>query len=215
MLTSTDQLNLSAALYAQDSLRDYTFAVDGATVDTQSWASGALTNTLVTAPWTPAGEGQHVVGVNLRDWATPTRTHSTTATVTLDLAPPTLTMPTTVLTQSQLIELGGQLPSGRAGDSVPVQIRGTAADTVGLRSVEVRTENSDWTTAKLVGNDWNAQLLLSSGVYTVTARAFDVAGRTARDLQHGDGRHPAALSCRARRSAIASALGATSRSRRG
>ena len=76
------------------SLRALTLTLDGGTLFTQTWASGAISSTIWHVPWEPAGlsDGPHALHAALSAWDG--TQVSETLTVTLDTRAPELAVAT-------------------------------------------------------------------------------------------------------------------------
>ena len=68
---------------------------------------------------------------------------------------------------------------GQTANSSSITAAGTATDNVGVRSVEVSTDMSTWTSASLAGSSWSATISLIVGLNTIHARATDTSGNVA------------------------------------
>ncbi|MFQ5595075.1 MAG: LamG-like jellyroll fold domain-containing protein, partial [Anaerolineae bacterium] len=106
LLESTNPITITGFARATDYLQALTVTVSSRTTPlyAQTWASGAVTQTLFSLPWTPAGEGEHVFTAQASDWLTGTATFSTT--VIVDTVPPAISIATDVLTSTHYATSG-------------------------------------------------------------------------------------------------------------
>jgi hypothetical protein len=172
VLTSTGPITVSGGAYAPDRLQSLTLTVDGAAIFSQTWAQAeAVTDMPWSASWTPFGEGQHSLVVTVNDWAG-REFASEPIVVTLNTGAPTVTIADTLITTADLI-------TGSRAD-----LTGTATDLVGVAKVEVSIDGGPWQATALEpagpgAVTWRFPWALSpsaDGVYTVTARATNLAG---------------------------------------
>jgi len=171
VLTSTAPITVTGYAYALDALQALTVTLDGALVYTETWAVGAMTNTLWSFAWTPPDQGVYLFEPAVSDWNGNTATGERPATIYVDTEPPSVDIAPTVLT-----------PSEQIGDNM-VQLAGTTTDVVQMQRVEVSVDGGPWQRASVSNGQWQLPWRLSGPAdgasFTVTARATDVAGRTA------------------------------------
>ncbi len=174
VLTSTEPVSVTVGAYAVDSLHTITVTVDGAFLDAATWPDGAITDTLWSTTWVPSltltDEGPHTLLAVASDWAGRVQADPRPDTVIVDTQPPWVSVEPTVLTTTHRLSLGR------------VALTGLVTDTGGVERVQVTTSDA-WNDASLHDGAWRYTWNLGSepdGVaYVVTARATDVAGRTA------------------------------------
>lgn len=173
LLDSTDPVSVTGeAASAFSYLKDLTLKADGTPIHNQSWANGAVNETIWSADWTPAGEGQYLLQAELTDWSD--NVASTTATVTVDTTPPEIAIAPTVYTGTHYYE------------PRTVDISGLFTDTGGVSSVQVTVAGQSGA-AYLNATDhtWRFPWQLDGGdlpdgaTYAVTAQAVDIVGHTA------------------------------------
>ena len=177
LLESTDPFTITGWAFAENFLQALTVTVSSSStpIYTQTWASGTVTETMFEAPWTPAGEGEHIITATASDWAT--ATVSDTATVIVDTQPPTITIATTILTGTHYANTG------------QLDLSGLVTDTGGVESVEVDLTGFQNLSGLVGDNAWTAPWFtdpnspLDGITVTVTVTATDVAGRTAQDAR--------------------------------
>ncbi len=173
ILNNLQPVSLAGTAQADAYLKRLTVSVDGKKVLNEKWDKRSVQAYDWTASWTPTTAGTHLVEAALSDWKNAEVTH--TVTFTLDTESPNLTIATSVLTSTHVVN--SQLP-----------IWGTATDENGIALVEVQVEaqgyTSDWTPATMGGDDWQALVYPGFGfqpddeVLSVRARATDRSGRT-------------------------------------
>ena len=154
-------------------LKTLTIKADGLPVSTQNWASGSLTDTLWSAPWTPSSADGQTVAIEAVLEAWDGAIASDTANVIIDAQAPSLSIATAVITSA------GYTPLGQLSFS------GEVADTVGVAQVEVQLADGSgqWVPAIVNGNTWRANWRLPTNPppdgqsYTLLARATDLAGQ--------------------------------------
>jgi hypothetical protein len=160
------------------SLETLTVTLDSAVIYTDTWALDAVTETLWTAEWTPAGEGLHIVEAQVKAWDGSAASDAVTFTLDTELPaigiePKLLT--TTHLIAPGLIELTGWVTDSATVPSVQAIVDGTTFD----GGVDASGA------PPLITGDWRALWDVDSGslpdgaVFTVTARATDAGGHVA------------------------------------
>jgi len=87
---------ITGYLQADNSLRDVGIIQVNTNIYSNSWASGAITETWFTLPLTLTEEGQYILKMTAYDWLSDTVT--VFDTITLDTMTPTLSLSTTVIT---------------------------------------------------------------------------------------------------------------------
>jgi hypothetical protein len=174
VLTTADPVTVTVSGYALHSLSALTVTVDGAPLDTATWARDVVTHTLWSVAWTPplalTAEGPHTLSSVAADWEGNVQTDTYALSVTLDTQPPSIAITPTVLTTVHRLSFGR------------VALTGLVTDNGGVERVQVKTSDA-WNDASLHDGTWRYPWYLDSepdgATYTVTARATDVAGRTA------------------------------------
>ncbi|NJK80872.1 MAG: LamG domain-containing protein, partial [Chloroflexaceae bacterium] len=148
--------------------------LNGAVVDTITFdAAQNVTNNRRTVIVTPTGEGTHTVAARATDSTGTTQEPLFPISFVLDTQPPQITLDTDVIsTTSQFV----------TGNGV-VAVKGTAADTVGLDTVQVQIGDRPFTDATVEGNTWRTLVYLDEMpdgvILTGTVRVRDQAGRVA------------------------------------
>jgi hypothetical protein len=166
------------ATAATSSLQALTVTLDSAPIYTETWAADAVTETLWTAHWTPAGEGRHVVTAQITAWDGGTA--SDAVTFTLDTAPPAIgiapgVLTTTHLVAPRLLGLTGWVTDSGSVPSVRATVDGTTFDG-GVDATDA---------PPLITGDWRAlwdvasEALPDGATFTVTAQATDAGEHTA------------------------------------
>jgi subtilisin-like proprotein convertase family protein len=168
ILDSVDPITVTGRAEAfVSSLRALTLTVDGVPIYITTWPSGALTETVWSAGWTPA-EGQRVLEAHLTDWSANVAT--ATLTTTVDTQPPELSI-TPVYTAVSYYE-----PRMLAVTGLLTDTGGVAHLWLGPSIDDLRYE------ATITGNTWQAAWSLDDGplpdgdVLTITAEATDIVG---------------------------------------
>jgi len=174
LLDSTDPISVTGeAASALSYLKDLTLKADGTPIHSQSWASGAVTETIWSADWTPAGEGPHRLQAELTDWSD--NAASATVTVTVDTTPPEITIAPTVYTGTRYYE------------PRTVDLSGLFTDTGGVSSVQVTVAGQSGAAhLNAADHTWRFPWQLDSAdlpdgaTYDVSAQAADIVGHTTR-----------------------------------
>jgi hypothetical protein len=171
-VAATNSVSVTVAAEADQSLKQVSIAVDNAVVGTLNFAqTDAVTRTLRTIAVPVAGEGNHTIEARATDWANATQATVYPIDFTLDTQPPTLALDTNTLTISDTYQLGSGI----------LRFRGTAADTAGLATVQVRVGDQPFTDATLDDNGgWHTALAVpdpEGKSLTLAVRAIDYAGR--------------------------------------
>jgi hypothetical protein len=177
VLTTLNPVSLNVGAYAVNSLRYLTVTVNGTFLNSASWPSGTVTDTVWTTNWTPAGEGRYTLLALASDWAGQVQTSTQPISLTVDTQAPTLTFGYTVLTTTQRVSLGR------------VVLTGTVTDSVGLEAVQVSTAGGPWDDAAFndARGEWRYLWYLGAepdgAAYDVTARASDAANHVTQITQ--------------------------------
>jgi sugar lactone lactonase YvrE len=170
VLNSLAQVTVSGGAYARDFLQTLNVSINGAPFFNQNWANGVITDTAWSAPWTPPAEGVYTIEAVASDWAGRVQTDTHPITVTVDLALPTISLSPTVYTTTHLLPGSSQVALG-----------GLAADSLGVRRVEVNVNNEGWQDAVFDGAAWTYPWLagrLDNVTLPISARVTDLAGKT-------------------------------------
>ncbi len=169
ILASTDAVSISGQTRALSAtLRSLDVTVDGVAVHTESWATGALSETLWSMTWTPPGEGRYALHAEAVDWAGNSAEDS--LTVLVDTQPPTLTFASTVLTRTHYRSPRSVLLTGPLSDTGGVETVRIFADADTPINANVHTDS--WRTPWYLGPD----ALPDGETFTLAARATDVVG---------------------------------------
>jgi hypothetical protein len=166
-----DTLNVTVAAEAAAALKTVTIRLDNTVVQTLDFAqSETVTSTQRTLSIPITNEGQHTLVAQAIDWANGTQTTLYPVTFMLDKAAPTVTIDTNTLTVSDT----WQLQSGI------LRFNGTANDSVGLATVQVREQHGAFVDATVEGGNWRTALAVQDPegrTLTIIVRAIDRAGR--------------------------------------
>jgi hypothetical protein len=187
VFTAFVPMDLTIAAQALSGLQRIDLSLDGSWLWSIDFPDSAITQTLLTVPWTPdpnLTDGAHTFQTIALDWAGAQQSEPIDTTIFLDSQPPTLEISPTVLTSTQMIANWG------------VELGGPASDLAGLSSVEVAQQDSagnlapvpgppgargnPWNPASVVGDRWNypfrPDVLPDGQVINVAVRATDLAG---------------------------------------
>ncbi len=172
VITSTAAISLTGRAYASHSLKTIQVLVDGVPIDTHTWATPGVTSTQWASTWVPPFEGRYMLNSCATDHNDDTQDVEHPIEVIVDVLPPFVDILPTLLTTTH------RLSQDR------VALSGRVTDTNGLDAVQVSIDNGDWQDAAFYGGEWRLDWYLgeepAGKQYTVTARATDVAGHTAR-----------------------------------
>ena len=177
VLTTTLPISVSGYALATAGLQNLSVSANGLEIYGQSWpVSPTITNTMWSFTWTPPGQGAYRLAATVQDWANASAIGALAATVYLDTDAPSVAINPVVLTTTH--QLGDQA----------VYLSGIALDAVQTRRVEVSVEGDPWQKASLAADgSWRWPWLLADlpdgETFSVSARASDLAGRTATDTQ--------------------------------
>jgi len=176
VIAGTDPITVSGRAYASRALQRLDLKVDDKVVDQVFWTCSVVTDTDWASTWTPPSEGIYTLSSVAQNCSDLWQQVERPVQVTVDTMSPTLSMTPTVLTTTH------RLSQGR------VALSGTVSDTNGIRAVQVNvaplTDSSAWQDASHYGGAWQFDWYLgdepAGEPFTVTARAFDVAGHATR-----------------------------------
>lgn len=171
-LTTLDPISVTTGAYAVNGLRAVTVTVNGGLVSAHTWpcvpVTDTVTNTLWAATWAPTAEGRYTLESIAEDCTGALQSAPQPISVTVDTDPPSVALPTTVVTTSHRLSWGR------------VMLTGTASDTVGLEAVGVMS--SPRGEAYFDGTGWRYAWYLGeepdNKTYTVTVSATDAASHT-------------------------------------
>ena len=168
VLTNTDALTITGkAATDLSSLQALTITVDGSVIDTQNWATEAVSETVWTTLWNPTGlsDGAHEIRADVSTWAGDLA--KDVFVVTVDTLPPQISLDSHVLL-GEAYHAPGQL-----------DISGLVTDTAGVQAVQV-IFNGDTYNTLLDGKAWHALVsvnqLPDGETYSVTLQALDIGG---------------------------------------
>lgn len=170
LVTQTNGISITGIAQSLDSLRTLTVTINTTDIYTQSWASGAVTETTWTAGWTPDGEGLHTLSATATDWSD-NRLTLKPILILMDTQPPTLTLVTTTITSSQ--QLNGWL-----------SMSGAVGDHNGISDLQVSIGQTTTPTIAINDTTWTAIWPIDPSnppndvTYPVIMRASDAAGKT-------------------------------------
>ncbi len=144
-LTNTAPISVTVGVYAVESAQTITVTLNGAALETSSWASGTLTDSAWSTTWVPTGEGVYTLTAALSDWAGHVQTETIPIKITVDTSYPSVTLTTQAITT--------------AHTTVPfaAPLIGTAMDTLGVAQVEVDPGGAGWQFANVSAGDWQFQ----------------------------------------------------------
>jgi subtilisin-like proprotein convertase family protein len=175
LLGTLAPISITGQIRAPRAVQTLTASVDTITLYSQTWASGAVTETAFALSWAPFGEGVHAIKLIVHDWLTGTAVY--TSHIILDTQAPFLTLATDIITSTHYYQ------SGR------IELSGQITDAGGIAALEWRnTENTwdepgEWQMAEVSGTTWTASWLVDivlpqeGAIYPINVRATDVAGR--------------------------------------
>ncbi len=143
----------------------------------ETWPAGELSEMTWETAWTPAGEGEHILQAEARDWAGNVATDI--FTVTVDALPPAVALTPTVVTGTAYYE-----PS-------TISLTALMTDTIGLAGCRWRVAGGEWQAGWLGDKSanpplaatcraaWNtAGALPDSAAFEVTMEATDLGDHT-------------------------------------
>jgi hypothetical protein len=185
LLTATDPISVAGGAYANrtDGLKALTVTVDGGTIYTKTWTSGASYGEIWETSWLTLTEGAHTLLSVVADHQGYVQTDTRPITVVVDTQPPQIALPTGVLTVAHRVS-GGRLA-----------LTGPYTETGGVTSIRVREDVpgsgvGEWDDAIVYDDDpatgsgqawryiWFLDDVPDGRPYTFTARIADVVGRT-------------------------------------
>jgi Ca2+-binding RTX toxin-like protein len=171
-LASTGSISVTVAAEAGQALKQVTVALDNAVVSTLNFAqTDAVTRTLRTIPVPVDGEGKHTLVARATDWANANQATVYPVNFTLDAHPPSVTIDTSTLTVSDTYQLGSGI----------LRFHGTANDTVGIATVQIRVGDQPYSDVTLDGNGaWQTAIAVpdpEGKTLAVVVRALDNASR--------------------------------------
>ncbi len=182
VLTVTDPISIAGGAYAErtnglkaltvtvDSAAGYSAAGSSGAIYTQTWAPGASYGEIWATTWLTLTEGVHILRAVVADHHGYVQTDTRPVTVYVDSQPPTIGLPSGVLTTAHRL-MAGQLI-----------VTGSYTETGGVASIQVKEADSAWGDASVLDEgSWRYTWFIDDqpdGVpYTLTARITDVAGR--------------------------------------
>ncbi|MFZ0546708.1 MAG: LamG-like jellyroll fold domain-containing protein [Candidatus Promineifilaceae bacterium] len=177
-LTTTTPVTVSGFAIADSGVQSLTVTVNDVGVYSQNWpVSPTITNTVWSFSWTPPAQGIYAFNTSLQDWSGNTAAGLFTTTLYVDTEPPMVDISPPVLTTTH-----------QAGNEL-VYLSGTSSDAVGVYRVEVSIDGGPWQQAGLAQNgNWQLIWLLDSqldgSTISISARATDLAGHTALDMEN-------------------------------
>jgi Ca2+-binding RTX toxin-like protein len=171
-VASTGSISVTVAAEAGQALKQVTVALDNAVVSTLNFAqTDAVTRTLRTIPVPVGGEGKHTLVARATDWANANQATVYPVNFTLDAHPPSVTIDTSTLTVSDTYQLGSGI----------LRFHGTANDTVGIATVQIRVGDQPYSDVTLDGNGaWQTAIAVpdpEGKTLAVVVRALDNASR--------------------------------------
>jgi hypothetical protein len=170
-VAATDAVAVTVSAEASASLKEVVISLDGAVVQTLSFAQDeAVTDVQRTLQIPVASEGLHTLVAQATDWAGSTQSTLFPISFTLDQSAPSVTIDSSALTSSDT----WQMQSG------VLRFNGTVSDGVGLATVQVREQETDFVDAIIEGDTWRVALAVADPegrTLTIIVRAIDQAGR--------------------------------------
>jgi hypothetical protein len=170
-VASAGEVSVQVAAEADQPLREVTLSLDGAVVDTASFAQAdAVRRNQRTVRVTASGEGPHTLVARATDWTGRVQTTLFPVTFTLDTQDPALTLDDTPLTVADSYGPGSDV----------LRFNGTASDAVGLASVQISVNGAPFSDVAFGGGLWRTAVPVADPegkTLTVVVRATDLAGR--------------------------------------
>ncbi len=180
--TTLAPVNVAGAAIAQGSgwyLRALTVTVDGAPIDTLTWA-GTQSNEAWATSWTPTADGPYTLLAVAVDSGGQVQDVLHPIAVTVDTQAPAIAIPSTVLTTAHRLSFAR------------VALTGVYTEVGGVAAIRVRADSGQWFDAAPVsGNAWRYAWYLNEDdinrpepdgqTYLVTAIITDVVGRAAQN----------------------------------
>ena len=140
---ASNTTTITGYLQADNSLRDVGIIQVNTNIYSNSWASGAITETWFTLPLTLTEEGQYILKMTAYDWLSDTVT--VFDTITLDTMTPTLSLSTTVITATDYNSNGYISLSGAIVDTAIDRVMvNVGASTLALTGKHAVVENNTW-----------------------------------------------------------------------
>lgn len=156
---------------ADQPLREVTLSLDGAVVDTASFAQAdAVRRNQRTVSVAPAGDGPHTLVARATDWTGRVQATVFPVTFTLDTQDPLVTLDDSPLTVEDSYGPGSDV----------LRFSGAASDGVGLASVQISVNGAPFSDVAFGGGTWRTALPVADPegtTLTVVVRAVDLAGR--------------------------------------
>ena len=169
--STTGGVRVTIVAETDQPMKDIAVTLDGAVVATIPFAqTPGITETQLTVPVTPTGEGPHTVFARVTDWAGHVQATTFPVVFKLDLQPPTVTLDTAPLTISDTYQLGSGI----------LRFNGTATDSVGLAAVQIKVGNGEFEDAAFKNGLWATAVAVpdpEGKTLSVTVRAIDFAGQ--------------------------------------
>ena len=169
--SKTGALSVTVAAEAAQALKSIVITLDGQVAATLDYAlAEAVTQTQRTIALTPAGQGAHTLVAQATDWSNRVQVTPIPVDFVLDTSAPTATLDPTPLTISDTYQSGSGV----------LRFRGTASDTVGLATVQVKINDGAFNDAIFGNGEWQTALYFPNPegkTLSVTVRAMDYAGQ--------------------------------------
>ena len=170
-VASVGAISVTVAAEAGQLLQAVTLALDGAVVQTLSFAQAdSITRTLRTLNVPVTGEGEHTLVAQAKAWDGSVQGTTYPVTFTLDEAAPALTLDTSTLTVADTWVL----------ESDMLRFNGTVDDSVELAAVQLRVNDGPYVDATFGDGTWQIATPVTDPEgqsLTVQVRAIDLAGR--------------------------------------
>ncbi|MCX6047063.1 MAG: Ig-like domain-containing protein, partial [Chloroflexi bacterium] len=170
-VAGTNAISVTLTAEAAVAIKAVTISLDNTVVQTLTFAQNEIvTNILRTVTIPVANEGPHTLVTQATDWTGATQTTLFPVTFTLDSAPPNVAIDASVLTVADTWQ----------PESGILRFNGTANDTIGLATVQVRVDDGAFVDAAFANGAWQTAIHVQDPegrTLMLTVRASDLAGR--------------------------------------
>ncbi len=169
LVDSLNPYTVQVGAHANNFLRAITLTVNGAVLNTWDYATGTISDTIVSTSWMPAAQGVYTLTYLASDYCGEVQPVLHPVRVVVDTSAPSVSIAPTVYTSTS------QLAPGQ------IALTGAASDSLGLAGVLVRAGESISQPANLKPGGWSYPLLVDDAdgfTLDVTAQAYDLSGRS-------------------------------------
>lgn len=170
-VASSGAVSVAVAAEADQPLREVTLSLDGAVVDTASFAQADnVRRNRRTVTVTPNGEGPHTLVARATDWTGRVQTTLFPVQFTLDTQDPVVTLDDSPLTVDDSYGPGSNI----------LRFNGTASDSVGLAAVQISVDGAPFSDVTFGNGTWRTAVPVTDPqgrTLAVVVRATDLAGR--------------------------------------